>query len=128
MRYLLDTHTFLWWNLGSPQLSLICRALVEDQDNEIYLSAGSAWEIAIKVQIGKLALPESPNQYVLGRAVLNGFRLLPIAADHALDTYALPLLHRDPFDRILVAQSRIEGLPILTADPLISQYEVKTIW
>jgi PIN domain nuclease of toxin-antitoxin system len=128
MRALLDMHTFLWWNANDPKLSPLCRQLIADPANTIYLSAVSAWEIAIKTQIGKLTLPEPPDLYVLSRVKNNNFQVLPITLQHALHTYTLPLHHRDPFDRILIAQSQLENLPILTVDALIAQYGVQTIW
>lgn len=128
MRYLLDTHTFLWWALNDPQLSPSCRNIISDPTNTIYFSAASAWEIAIKSQIGKLPLPESPVIYIPAKLRHNGFTPLPISVDHSVHTFNLPLHHRDPFDRILVAQSVIENLPILTADALIALYGVRTIW
>jgi PIN domain nuclease of toxin-antitoxin system len=128
MKALLDTHTFLWWVLDDPQLSPLCRQIIADGSNTIYFSAASAWEIAIKYQIGKLPLPDSPEPYVTSRVALNGFEILPIGLSHALHTHQLPLLHRDPFDRILIAQSQTENVPILTTDPLISQYGIQTVW
>lgn len=128
MRVLLDTHTFLWWTLDDPQLSTFCRQIIADAENTIYLSVASAWEIAIKVQLGKLALPELPEPYVTSRVALNGFQVLPIHLSHALYIYSLPLHHKDPFDRILVAQSQLENLPLLTTDPLIAQYSVQILW
>lgn len=128
MKYLLDTHVFLWWVLDEPQISPTCRRIISDGANTIYFSAASAWEIAIKAQIGKLHLPNAPEIYVPDRLARNGMTALPITMDHALYTSTLPLHHRDPFDRVLVAQSRLEELPILTADSLIVQYEVRTVW
>jgi PIN domain nuclease of toxin-antitoxin system len=128
VKYLIDTHVFLWWVLDDPQLSTTCREIMSDGENRIYFSAASAWEIAIKAQIGKLPLPEPPSTYVPDRVNRNGFTALPITLDHTLHTYSLPLHHRDPFDRILVAQSELEDLPILTADDLIAQCNVRIIW
>jgi PIN domain nuclease of toxin-antitoxin system len=128
VKYLLDTHTLLWWILNDAQLSPPCRGLIEDGANTIYFSAASAWEIAIKSQIGKLPLPEPPDRFLPERLKRHGFTPMPISVGHALRTYTLPLHHRDPFDRILVAQSEAEDAPILTADSLISQYGVRTIW
>ena len=105
MMLFLDTHTFLWWNLDAPQLSPRCRELIGDGGNDIYLSAASAWEIAIKAQLGILTLPDTPELYVPTRIASNRFHVLPILMEHALRTFALPVHHRDPFDRILVAQS-----------------------
>src|SRR5579862_5223530 len=116
MRALLDTHTFLWWVLDDPQLSPLCRQVIADGSNMIYFSAASDWEIAIKYQSGKLPLPDLPEPYVTSRVASNGFQVLPIGLSHALHVYGLPLLHRDPFDRILIAQSELENMPLLTAD------------
>jgi len=128
MMALLDTHTFLWWNMDDPRLSEAARAFILDGRNELYFSAASAWEIAIKAERGRLYLPEAPQEYVGKRLVLHQIRPLPIEISHALHVHALPPLHRDPFDRLLVAQSQLENLPILTGDPGIQQYEVKIIW
>ena len=126
--FLLDMHTFLWWNADSPLLSQTCRDVLADPANRIYLSVASGWEIAIKHQIGKLNLPEPPASYVRSRVIQNNFEILPITLDHALLTNTLPLHHKDPFDRILIAQSIIEGFPILTADALFSEYEAAVVW
>lgn len=128
MKALLDTHTFLWWNADAPQLSEAVRAIIADGDNQIFLSAASAWEIAIKAALGRLSLPEPPEQYVANRLTLHRMQGLPIQLSHALRVYSLPEIHRDPFDRLLVAQSQMEKMPILTADENISSYEVEVIW
>lgn len=130
MQVLLDTHTFLWWIEDDPQLSELARSTIEDEENEIFFSAASGWEIAIKSQIGKLNLNTSENleQFVATEIYSNDFKVLPIQLSHTLHIHNLPLHHRDPFDRILVAQSVIEKMPILTIDPLIDQYEVETLW
>jgi PIN domain nuclease of toxin-antitoxin system len=128
MKALLDTHTFLWWNMDEPRLSEKARAFILDGRNELYFSAASAWEIAIKVERGRLYLPEVPQEYVGKRLVLHQIHPLPIEISHALHVHELPPLHRDPFDRLLVAQSLLENLPILTSDPDIHQYEVNIIW
>jgi PIN domain nuclease of toxin-antitoxin system len=125
---LLDTHTFLWWVLDDPQLSPLCRQIITDGSHTIYFSAASAWEMAIKCQIGKLSLPDLPASYVTSRVALNSFQILPIALSHALHIHGLPMLHRDPFDRILIAQCQTENMPLLTADPLIAQYNIQTLW
>ena len=128
MRALLDTHTFLWWNLDDPQLSETARMFITKGDNEIFLSAASAWEIAIKAAKGRLILPERPDQYVADRMRLHRFSALPIELSHALEVYRLPAIHQDPFDRLLIAQSQLEDLPILTIDPEIGLYQVNVIW
>lgn len=128
MRALLDTHTFLWWNLDDPQLSRAVREFIADGRNEVFLSAASAWEIAIKAAKGRLKLPEPPDQYVANRLTLHSFSALPIELSHALQVYGLPDIHQDPFDRLLIAQSQLEDLPILTKDPEITNYSVEVIW
>ena len=127
MKAILDTHIFLWWNMDDPQLSSTIRAIISDGRNELFLSAASAWEIAIKAARGRLNLPTKPRDYVSDRLVLHSLQPLPITLSHALQVYALPNHHRDPFDRLLVAQGQFENMPILTADPLIAKYDVETI-
>jgi PIN domain nuclease of toxin-antitoxin system len=128
MRGLLDTHAFLWSVLGDERLSRRARRLIEDRANELYVSAASAYEIAVKVGRGRLRLPESPDSYVPARLVAFGFDPLPISVSHGLRAAALPNIHGDPWDRLLVAQAQLEGVPILTVDPAISRYDVETIW
>jgi PIN domain nuclease of toxin-antitoxin system len=128
MRALLDTHVFLWWIYDDPRLSDRVRTIISDGASELYFSASSGWEIAIKAQQGKMSLPSDLEKFVAEQLLENNFQVLPIQLSHTLYVYTLPLLHRDPFDRILIAQSQTEGLPILTADPLIRQYSVDTIW
>ena len=96
--------------------------------NELFLSVVSAWEIAIKAQLGKLAVSGDLPDFITEQIYRNRVSVLAVQLQHALEVASLPLLHRDPFDRLLIAQSRLEQIPILTLDPLISQYEVETIW
>ena len=128
MRAILDTLTFLWWNMDDQQLSKTAREFIRDGKNEVFLSAASAWEIAIKCARGRLILPEVPGQYVADRMATHHFLPLPVQISHALQVFNLPDIHQDPFDRLLVAQSQLEDLPILTADNLIPQYGVSVIW
>jgi PIN domain nuclease of toxin-antitoxin system len=128
MRVLLDTHAFIWWVTNDSQLSDAARAYIADPDNDVFLSTASAWEIVIKVNIGKLILPEPPESYIPSRLASNQLESLPIQMNHVLQVSALPNHHRDPFDRILIAQSQVEQMPILTADNLIAQYSVNVIW
>ena len=128
MRALLDTHTFLWWITDRPQLSARAREIISDGSNELFLSAASGWEIAIKAQLGKPELPDDPEHFIVEQLALNAFTSLPIRLDHALHVYALPRHHRDPFDRILIAQCQLENLPILSADPQIARYPVEVLW
>ncbi len=128
MRVLLDTHTFLWWITDAPEMSARARSLIADSDNRVYVSAASGWEIAIKAQIGKLLVPEDPQRFVLEEIAANSFSVLSIRMEHALHVLSLPMRHRDPFDRLLMAQSRVEGMPILTADSVFADYEVDVVW
>jgi len=127
MRILLDTQCWLWMSLAPQRFAPRALEAVEDSDNVLYLSAASAWEIAIKHALGKLRLPESPVTYVPTRVVTLGVQPLAIEHAHALRAGELPPHHRDPFDRLLVAQAQLEDLPILTADPVFGRYDVETI-
>jgi PIN domain nuclease of toxin-antitoxin system len=128
MRALLDTHTFLWWNLDAPQLSANAREFIANGGNEIFLSAASAWEIALKAAKGRLILPEPPDQYVANRMRLHRFSALPIELSHALEVFRLPDIHPDPFDRLLIAQCQLEDMPILSRDAEIGRYRIEVIW
>lgn len=128
MKLLLDTHAFLWWNMDSPQLSPHAKEMIASSESDVYLSAASTWEIAIKCRKGKLILPESPEKYVISRLSYYGFEPLPIHISHTLKTYSLPMIHTDPFDRLLIAQCELENMSIVSADEYISQYEVNVIW
>lgn len=126
-RVLLDTHVFLWMHAEPARLGPSLRALIEDETTELFLSPASSWEIAIKWGIGKLTLPEPPETYVPSRMLAAQVQSLPVTHSHALAVASLPDHHRDPFDRLLVAQSRIESLPLATADPLIKPYGIDVI-
>ncbi len=126
--YLLDTHAFLWWITDDKRLSQRAREIIAEGRNRLLLSAVSGWEIAVKARLGRLSLPGSPEAFVPEQMELNALEPLPILMSHALHVHALPDLHRDPFDRMLVAQAQVEGLPIVTADAQIAQYEVETVW
>ena len=126
MRLLLDTHVFLWVQTAPERLKGQL-ALVEDERNELIVSAASSWEIAIKHQLGRLPLPEAPARYVPSRIQMIGAQSLPVEHSHALAVAELPTLHGDPFDRLLVAQAQLENLTILTANETVAQYPVATI-
>ena len=128
MNALLDTHTFIWWFTDAPQLSETARAFIANPDNKLFFSVASAWEIIIKVGTGKLSIPEEPDIYLNSRITDNRFEVLPIELPHVLQVAKLPDLHRDPFDRIIIAQSQVTGMPILTIDRLIVQYDVDVVW
>jgi PIN domain nuclease of toxin-antitoxin system len=128
MILLLDTHAFLWWITDSPELSAQAGDLIRSPDNDLYLSAASGWEMAIKSQLGKLHLPGRPDQFIPDQLAKNAIQSLPIQMSHVLHVARLPALHRDPFDRLIIAQALLEKMPILTRDPDIRKYKVKTIW
>jgi PIN domain nuclease of toxin-antitoxin system len=127
MRLLVDTQCWLWMAAAPERLSPQARALVESARNDVLVSAASAWEIAIKHALGKLRLPEPPARYVPSRLVALGATPLPVSIEHALAVSPLPAHHRDPFDRLLVAQAQIEDVPIVTADPVMARYDVAVI-
>jgi PIN domain nuclease of toxin-antitoxin system len=128
VKLLLDTCTFLWLAADDPELSARARDACRDPGNEVFLSALSAWEIAVKHRLGRLPLPESPQHYVASRRAW--LQLLPLAFDEAAATHdaLLPPLHRDPFDRGLVSQAIINGMTIVTPDPGIARYPAPTLW
>jgi PIN domain nuclease of toxin-antitoxin system len=128
MRALLDTHTFLWWISDNPHLSPRVREIIGNGENELFLSAASGWEMAIKAGLGRLQLPPNLEHFILEQMALNAIESLPVQMSHALHVYKLPDHHRDPFDRMLIAQAQLENLPILTVDPQIARYSVKVIW
>lgn len=128
MRVLLDTLCFLWWVTDDPRLSSRAREIMTDGENHLFFSAASAWEIAIKARLGRLTIPEPIVTFVTAQLVENAIEGLPISLSHALQVHSLPDHHRDPFDRMLVAQSQLDKLPILTGDPLIAQYPVEILW
>ena len=127
-RALLDTHAFLWWNNEPERLSARAHDFIRDENNEIFFSAASAWEISVKFAKGQLELPLPAEEFVLTRMGREGFRPLPIEVSHALHVGHLPALHGDPFDRLLVSQAQLEGLPILTSDPNVARYDIEVIW
>ena len=128
MNFLIDTHCWLWWLSEPERLNPTARRRIANRRNAIFFSAGSAWEIAIKAGLGKLKLPEPAADYVPTRVSGQGMIPLPINQRHALYLERMPLHHRDPFDRILIAQAQIEGLTVLTADPQFRSYDVKILW
>lgn len=128
MRLLLDTATFLWIIDDAPELTPRARELFLDPGNEVYLSSVSAWEIAIKYGLGRLPLPEVPDRFVPTQRKQHGIDALPLDEEAALHLARLPLLHRDPFDRMLVCQAIVHHLVILTPDELITQYPIRTMW
>lgn len=127
MRILLDTQVWLWMQSAPGRFGTRSLAIVADPQNELLLSAASSWELAIKFGLGKLPLPAPPAEYVPSRMQASGTGGLPITHTHALQAASLPGYHRDPFDRLLIAQAQVESLPLLTADPRIGRYEVEVL-
>ena len=126
-RYLVDTHVFLWMH-ASPDRLGAARDVIEDEWNELLLSAASAWEITIKWTLGKLTLPAPPDRYVPERLNAAATVGLPVTLTHALAVGRLPRHHSDPFDRLLVAQARTEGIPLITADEALRPYDCALVW
>lgn len=128
MRLLLDTCTFLWLVADAPDLSPRARAACRDPSNELYLSALSAWEIAIKYRSGRLPLSETPDRFVTSRRERLGIEPLPFDERHAARDVLLPPHHKDPFDRGLIAQAILHGLTIVTPDKTIASYPLPVLW
>lgn len=128
MKLLIDTHTFLWWTTDDPLLSSHAKEIIADGQNEVFLSAASVWEIVIKSIRGRLILPGSPARYISSRMSLYRFWPLPMQISHAAHVYELPPHHNDPFDRMLIAQSQLESIPLVTKDEEILRYDLETIW
>jgi PIN domain nuclease of toxin-antitoxin system len=128
MNVLLDSHTFLWFVLNDSQLSISAKSLIEDPVTEVFISPASYWEIAIKVRLGKLDLRASYDDFMDRGIVGNSFSILPIEPKHTSIVTSLPFHHRDPFDRLLVAQAIVEGIAIVSCDEQLDAYGVKRIW
>ena len=126
-RILLDTHCWLWMTASPERFSGRALRQIEAADTDLYLSAASAWEIAVKYALGKLQLPMRPADYVARYLRETRTSSLPITTDHGAYVADLPSHHRDPFDRLLIAQATLERLPILTADPQFQKYDVEVI-
>jgi PIN domain nuclease of toxin-antitoxin system len=128
LRLLLDTHTLLWFALTDPQLSGTATSLIMDPDNEKLVSPASYWETAIKISIKKYALSK-PYEIFMDEAIdKNGFGYLHIEPKHTAALTTLPFHHKDPFDRLLIAQAIIEGIPIISGDTVLDSYPVKRLW
>jgi PIN domain nuclease of toxin-antitoxin system len=128
LRALFDTHALIWWFSDDPSLSQIVRGIIEDTDNTLLVSAASAWELALKYQSGKLRKAADLVSDFSSRIELEGFHLLPISAEHGIRAGLLPGPHRDPFDRMLIAQSQAENMPILSNEIVFDGYGVRRLW
>jgi len=128
MRVLLDTHSFLWYIMDSDRLSEDAEQVISDGSNEVLLSVGSLWEIAIKNGLGKLDLPDAFDVFITEQLRINRIEVLHIALSHLAAYVRLPFHHRDPFDRLLIAQAQAEGLAIVSKDSRFQEYGVGLIW
>ena len=128
MKYLLDTHTLLWFLAGDEKLSRKARQLIDDPGNEKFLSIVSLWEIAIKTGLGKLNLDKPFDQMFPERLAFNGIQILDITVDSLIKLTTLPFHHRDPFDRLIIAQGLVEGFPIISVDTVFDAYGINREW
>jgi len=130
VRILLDSHALLWYVLGDPKLSDTAQNLIADTDNEVLISPATFWEIAIKVSIGKLTLNVQYKEFIAVCLNSYGFRILPIEPSHTARLVVMPFPpnHKDPFDRLLVAQADVEGMPILSNDVSLDAYPIRRLW
>jgi len=127
-KFLFDTHAFLWLRNEPQKVSKLALQIYQNPDNTAYLSMASLWEMQIKKQLGKLQFELSLSEMIEEQCLLNDLKLLPIEQGHIFELSNLPLFHKDPFDRLLIAQARVEKIPIITADSLFVQYPVEVIW
>jgi PIN domain nuclease of toxin-antitoxin system len=128
MSILFDTHALLWLVNGSALLSENAKSLFSEPQNDFYLSLASVWEMAIKIKIGKLHVPSPLKQFISEQLPLNGIKILNIKLEHVIEVADLPLHHRDPFDRLIIAQGLVENLPIITVDKIFDDYGVQRLW
>ena len=124
----MDTHVFLWWVTDAPSLSSRAREEIASAGNDILFSAASGWEIALKSALGRLDLPNEPPVFVPEQLYRNNFGVLPVSLHHSLAVHALPSHHRDPFDRLLIAQAQSEKIPFISGDDRLAKYDVEIIW
>jgi PIN domain nuclease of toxin-antitoxin system len=128
VKILLDTHTFLWFIAGDSQLDSYARQLIEAANNERYLSLASVWEITIKSSLGRLKVPTPPSTLIREHILANAIDLLAITPEHLDKLYTLPYHHKDPFDRLLIAQAMQEGMLLVTKDQAFDMYNVQVSW
>ena len=128
MNLLLDTHALLWNHLGDLRLSAAARLLIDDATNTKFVSPAVYWELAIKVQSGKYVLTESYTDFIQHALFDNKFLILPVEPRHTAVLVSLPLHHRDPFDRLMIAQAMVEGIPLVSADPALDAYPITRLW
>jgi PIN domain nuclease of toxin-antitoxin system len=126
VKYLLDTHIFIWWITDNPKLSPNVRNVISEEVNDLYLSSASIWEMMIKSKLQKLQLTDNPKAFIKEQVKTNSINILDVKMVHSFETYELPDIHKDPFDRMLIAQAKIEKLTIITTDSYIKRYDVNT--
>jgi PIN domain nuclease of toxin-antitoxin system len=128
MKLLLDAHAFIWWDDNPQRLGSAAQAACFDVNNALFVSAATLWELQVKTMIGKLTLRRALKQMVSDQEQRNGLQILPVTAEHVYQLSGLPSYHKDPFDRLLVAQAQIEGCHLVTQDREISRYPVQIVW
>lgn len=128
MRLLLDTHSFLWFIGGDKRISEKAKATIADLDNEVFLSVASLWEIAVKINIGKLKLPRPFGELIPEQLMREEIKVLQAELSHLTKYVDLPLHHRDPFDRLIIAQAQVEMMPVITIDKAFEGYDVNLLW
>ena len=128
MKLLFDTHAFIWWDGAPAHLSTYVLALCQDPANTLLLSVASVWEMQIKLHLGKLKLSLPLAEIIEGQRRTNSIEVLPIALDHVLALDTLPDHHKDPFDRLLIAQAIVEGATLMSNDPILQKYSAKLVW
>ena len=128
MKYLLDTHAFLWFVSDDSRLSPRARSIIKDRNKEVYFSAASAWEMSIKIRLGRLTIEEELEPFIVKQLAENNFSTLSITVLHSLYTSKLPEIHKDPFDRMIIAQSRLENMSLISKDKNIKKYKVPMVW
>lgn len=128
MKYLLDTHAFLWFVSDDSRLSPRARSIIKDRNQEVYFSAASAWEMSIKIRLGRLTIEEELEPFIVKQLAENNFSMLSITVLHSLYTSKLPEIHKDPFDRMIIAQSKLENMSLISKDKNIKKYKVPMVW
>lgn len=128
MKLLLDTHTFIWWDSNPDRLSAHVLTLFEDCKHTLLVSVASLWEMQIKIHLGKIKLKLSIKEIIKNQQETNGIEVLPISLNHVLELENLPAVHKDPFDRLLIAQANAEQAALVSSDAIFSKYPVKVIW
>ena len=128
MKYLLDTHAFLWFVSEDNRLSSKAQSIIKNSQNEVYFSAVSAWEISIKIRLGRLTIEEDLEPFIIKQLAENNFQTLSITIFHSIHTSKLPEIHKDPFDRMIIAQSQVEDMHLISRDKNIKKYKIPVVW